>query len=127
MRVLLDTQALLWWLGDAPSLSLRARRTIANPANEVLVSAASAWEMAIKNQSGKLHAQALLDRLPEELSEQGFLTLPISVEHAVRAGALVEHHKDPFDRMLVAQAQAENLPVLSNDTVFERYGVRRIW
>ena len=127
MRVLIDTQVLLWWFGDDPALSAKARRTIAKADNEVLLSAASAWEMAIKNKSGKLDAQGLLDRLEIELEEEGFLTLPISLDHALRAGSLVLHHKDPFDRMLVAQAQAENLPILSNDVVLDRYGIRRIW
>ena len=126
MRVLIDTQVLLWWFRDDPALSAKARRTIAKADNEILVSAASGWEMAIKNKSGKLDAQELLDRLNIELDEQGFLVLPISLEHALRAGALVLH-KDPFDRMLVSQAQAENLPILSNDVVFDRYGIRRIW
>jgi PIN domain nuclease of toxin-antitoxin system len=125
--VLLDTQALLWWFADDDALSRKARRLIAKPDTDVLVSAASGWEMAIKQKSGKLEARAFLDRLPQELAEEGFLELPISLDHALRAGSLVEHHKDPFDRMLVAQAQAENLPILSNDAVFDSYGVRRIW
>ncbi|MBZ5568954.1 MAG: type II toxin-antitoxin system VapC family toxin [Acidobacteriia bacterium] len=127
MRLLLDTHALLWWLLDDPSLSAKARRAIATTDNEIFVSAASPWEMAIKNKRGKLDVQDLLDRLTQELEEEGFRVLPISIEHALRAGALVEHHRDPFDRMLVAQAQAEHLPILSNDAVFDRYGVRRIW
>jgi PIN domain nuclease of toxin-antitoxin system len=124
---LLDTQALFWWFDDVPAVSPRARRTIASPQNEVIVSAASAWELAIKTKIGKLNAQPLLDRFDEYLTEQGFLGLPITLGHAVRAGSLVAHHKDPFDRMLVAQAQAENLPLISNDPVFDSYGVRRIW
>ena len=127
VRVLLDTQALLWWFADDDALSRKARRLIAKPDTDVLVSAASGWEMAIKQKSGKLEARAFLDRLPQELAEEGFLELPISLDHALRAGSLVEHHKDPFDRMLVAQAQAENLPILSNEAVFDSYGVRRIW
>lgn len=127
MRVLLDTQALFCWFDSYPVLSPAARRTISSPRNEVIVSAASAWEMAIKTKIGKLKAQPLLDRLEEHLTEQGFLVLPITLGHAVRAGSLVEHHQDPFDRMLVAQAQAENLPIISNHPVFDRYGVRRIW
>jgi len=127
VRVLLDTQALFWWFGDFPAVSPKARRAIASSENEVIVSAASAWELAIKTKIGKLNAQPLLDRLDEHLTEQGFLALPITLEHAVRAGMLVQHHKDPFDRMLAAQAQAENLPIISNDPVFARYGVRRIW
>jgi PIN domain nuclease of toxin-antitoxin system len=125
--VLIDTHVLLWWLRDDPVLSPKARRTIARTQNELFVSAASGWEMAIKQKSGKLDAQDLLERLEIELAEEGFLVLPISLEHALRAGSLVLHHKDPFDRMLVSQAQAENLSILSNDVVFDRYGVQRIW
>ncbi len=127
VRLLLDTQALLWWFGDDPALSPKARRTIARADNEVMVSAASAWEIAIKNKSGKLDAQRLLDRFENEVMEEGFLGLPVTLGHAVRAGSLVEHHKDPFDRMLVAQALAENLPIISNDPIFDKYGVPRIW
>ena len=83
--------------------------------------------MAIKNKQGKLDIQDLLDRLPQEIEEEGFLVLPISIEHGLRAGALPEHHRDPFDRMLIAQAQAEHLPIVSNDTVFDSYGIKRIW
>ncbi len=127
MRVLLDTQALFLWFDNFPAVSREARRTIASGENEVVVSAASAWELAIKTKIGKLNAQPLLDRLDEYLAEQGFTALPITLEHAVRAGLLVPHHKDPFDRMLVAQAQAENLPIVSNDRVFDRYALSRIW
>ena len=127
MRVLLDTQALFWWFDNFPAVSPKARRAIANAGNEVIVSAASVWELAIKTKIGKLHAQPLLDRLEENLTEQGFRNLPITLEHAIRAGSLVEHHKDPFDRMLAAQAQAENLPIVSNDPIFDKYSVRRIW
>lgn len=127
MKALLDTHALLWWLSDDPSLPARARRAIAGTDNEILVSPVSPWEMAIKNKQGKLDIQDLLDRLPQEIEEEGFLVLPISIEHGLRAGALPEHHRDPFDRMLIAQAQAEHLPIVSNDTVFDSYGIKRIW
>jgi len=127
VRVLLDTQVLFLWFDNFPAVSPSARRTIANPENERIVSAASAWELAVKTKIGKLNAQPLLDRLEEYLTEQGFLALPITLDHAVRAGSLIQHHRDPFDRMLVAQAQAENLAIVSNDRVFDSYGVRRIW
>ncbi len=127
MKALLDTHALLWWLSDDPSLSARARRAITAADNEIFVSAASVWELAIKNKKGRLDVQDLLDRLPQEIEEEGFLVLPISIEHGLRAGALPEHHRDPFDRMLIAQAQAEHLPIVSNDTVFDSYGIKRIW
>jgi PIN domain nuclease of toxin-antitoxin system len=127
VKALLDTHALLWWLSDDPSLSARARRAITAADNEIFVSAASVWELAIKNKKGRLDVQDLLDRLPQEIEEEGFLVLPISIEHGLRAGALPEHHRDPFDRMLIAQAQAEHLPIVSNDTVFDSYGIKRIW
>ncbi len=125
--MLVDTQVLLWWFRDDAALSSKARRIISNTETEVFVSAVCAWEISIKTRSGKLEAGDLIDRLETELAEQGFTVLPISLAHALRAGSLVLHHKDPFDRMLVAQAQAENLPILSNDAAFDLYGVRRVW
>jgi PIN domain nuclease of toxin-antitoxin system len=127
VRLLLDTHALLWWFAGDPSLSAKAGRLIENADNELFVSAASAWEIAIKSHSGRLKAQPLLDGFEQQLSEKGIFPLPITLDHAVRAGALPLHHRDPFDRMLVAQAQAENLVILSNDASFGSYGVRRIW
>jgi PIN domain nuclease of toxin-antitoxin system len=127
VKALLDSHTLIWWFLDHPSLSDKARRAIAAADNAIFVSPASPWELAIKNKQGKLDIQDLLDRLPQELEDEGFLVLSISIEHALRAGALVEHHRDPFDRMLIAQAQAERLPIISNDSVFDRYGIRRIW
>ena len=127
VKALLDTHALLWWLQEHSSLSSKARRTIAAIENEVFVSIATAWEMAIKNRAGKLEISELLDGLEAKLVDEGMSVLPISLNHAVKAGGLPLHHKDPFDRMLVAQAQAENLSVISNDAIFEKYGVRRVW
>lgn len=127
MRALADTHALVWWLNRDPRLSSSAQRVISSSSNEVLISAAVAWELSIKNRSGKLNVQALLDRFEEAMDEQGFSLLPISVDHALRAGALPLHHSDPFDRMLVAQAQAERVAVLSADKAFDTYGIRRIW
>lgn len=127
MRLLLDTNALLWWFQDDHALSARARRSIASIDNQIVVSTAVGWEISIKSNSRKLEASGLLDDLEGKLSEEGMVTLPISMDHAVRAGKLPGYHKDPFDRMLVAQAQAENLSVISSDAIFERYGVKRIW
>lgn len=127
MKALLDTHALLWWLQEHSSLSSKARRTIGAIENQVFVSIATAWEMAIKNRAGKLEISELLDGLEAKLVDEGMSVLPISLNHAVKAGGLPLHHKDPFDRMLVAQAQAENLSVISNDAIFEKYGVRRVW
>jgi PIN domain nuclease of toxin-antitoxin system len=128
MRLLLDTHALLWWLADDPSLSAPARKLIGRPNNTVLVSAASAWEIGTKVRLGKLPgADDLAADFAGFLVRERFEQLPISVEHAIRAGLLPGPHKDPFDRMLAAQAQTENLPLVSNDVVFDTYNVRRLW
>lgn len=127
MRAIADTHALVWWLNRDPRLSGTAQKFISSSNNEILVSAASAWELSIKNRSGKLNAQSLLDRFEEAMEEQGFGLLPISIDHALRAGALPPHHSDPFDRMLVAQAQAEHVAVVSADKSFDAYAVRRLW
>ena len=128
MRILLDTHALLWWLSDDVALTRPARKTIADTRNTLIVSAASAWEIGTKVRLGKLPtADDLADDFSGQLERDGFELMAISAEHAVRAGLLPGPHKDPFDRMLIAQAQAENLPLISNETLFESYGIRRIW
>ncbi len=128
MRLLLDTHALLWWLAEDSSLPASARRAIANKNNTVVVSAASAWEIATKVRLGRLEAAAdLTSDLPGYLAQERFEGLPVSIEHGIRAGSLPGSHKDPFDRMLIAQAQAESLTIVSNEAVFDGYGVRRIW
>lgn len=128
MRVLFDTVALLWWFCDEPALPRSARETIADTGNTLLASAASAWELAIKFRLGKLEQAAdLVSDFPGRMKRDGFEVLSISVEHGIRAGLLPGRHKDPFDRMLVAQCQAENVPIISNDPVFDHYGVRRLW
>ena len=93
----------------------------------VLVSAASAWELAIKSRLGKFKSRELVDGLEEQILEEGFVALPISIEHALRAGALDSAHKDPFDRMLIAQAQVEGVSVISKDMAFDNFAVRRLW
>ena len=128
MRVLLDTHALLWWLSDDAALTRSARRTIADTKNTLIVSAASAWEIATKVRLGRLpSANDLAADFSGHLDRDGFELLAISAEHGIRAGLLPGPHKDPFDRMLIAQAQAENMPIITNETIFESYGVRRIW
>ena len=119
MRLLLDTHVLLWWLADNPALSKRARKLIANEP-EVFASAASAWEIAIKRALGKLEAP---EDLLAALEMSGIQRLAIDFEHAAVAGALPRHHDDPFDRMLVAQAQREGLTLLSSDARIAEYGV----
>ena len=128
MQALLDTHTLLWWLSADPALGNAARKIIAESSNAIFVSAASAWEIATKVRLGKLPTAAdLASDFTGHIERETFQTLAISAEHAVRAGLLPGAHKDPFDRMLIAQAQAEDMPILSNDAVFDAYGVRRIW
>jgi PIN domain nuclease of toxin-antitoxin system len=119
VRLLLDTHALLWWLADE-GLNASAREAIADPANLVAVSAASAWEISIKKSLGKLSAP---DDLEQQVQEGGFVALPISLAHGVAAGLLPRHHEDPFDRMLIAQATAEGLTIVTRDKRFADYGV----
>ncbi len=121
MRLLLDTHAWLWWLGDDQRLGRRARQALGNPRSEVYVSAASAWEIAIKVALGKL--RLVKADLEAEIAANGFLELPLRTRHALQAGRLAPVHDDPFDRMLVAQAQAEDLAVVTGDPIFGRYGV----
>ena len=128
MRALLDSHTLLWWILEDSSLSREARDAIADTGNTMLVSAASAWELAIKFRLGRLpDAADLVLNFSSEVENERFELLPVSAEHGIRAGLLPGPHKDPFDRMLIAQAQAENIPIITNERVFEAYGVRRLW
>ena len=127
MRLLLDTHALLWWVGDDARLPASVNPLLENGMAEVYVSAASAWEIAIKARSGKLDPGPLLPGFAAEIQRQGFMPLPITLNHAERAGLLAAVHSDPFDRMLIAQAQVENLRLVSNEQIFDRYGVVRVW
>lgn len=127
MRALLDTHTFLWWLDGDRRLAAAARDLIGKADNEILVSAASAWEICTKVRIGKLPgAKIVAATLPRCISSQGFEPLAITVVHAQRAGALPGPHRDPFDRMLIAQSQVENLPLVSNDRIFDPYGVVRL-
>lgn len=126
MSVLLDTQAFLWWVSDDGRLSRRARTTIA--ADRCYLSSASCWEMAIKASLGKLEIPRPIARfLQEQIEVNGFSLLPISLEHASGVAELPFHHRDPFDRLIAAQALDGELAVVSSDPIFKRYGVKRIW
>lgn len=127
MIALLDTHALRLWLDGADRLSASARVAIDSTSNSMVVSAVVPWELAIKTATRKFSSELLLSRWEEILDAQGFTELSIESAHAIRAGLLPLHHKDPFDRMLVAQAQATGWPIVSADPVFDHYGVRRIW
>jgi PIN domain nuclease of toxin-antitoxin system len=122
VRLLLDTNVLLWWLSDHSALPGRAREIIADPGNDLLVSSASVWEIAIKAGLGRIEIE--LNHLEEAILKSGFQPLLISFRHALGVSRLPNVHRDPFDRILVAQARAEKLRILSHDRVFERYGLR---
>ncbi len=128
MVALLDTHAFLWWIADSGRLSEAAWRAIADDTNNIVVSAASAWEIATKHRIGKLPtADTVAPDIPGVIADQGFGELPITVEDAARAGALPGLHRDPFDRMLIAQTLSRNLVLISIEPIFDRYGVRRLW
>ena len=126
--MLLDTHAVLWWFSGASQMSAPARKAISSDRNEILVSAASAWEISTKHRLGKLpDATPLAAELEARILDQGFLSLAITMRHAQAAGALPGPNRDPFDRMLVAQAMIEDLMIVSNEVQFDSYGVKRVW
>ena len=128
MRILLDTHAFLWWLAGSDRLSETARIAVAEPANAILVSAASAWEITTKHRLGRLPgADIVAGDVQACIEDQGFQQLPITVAHAERAGRLPGLHRDPCDRMLIAQSLAHDLPLVSIESLFDGYGIRRIW
>jgi PIN domain nuclease of toxin-antitoxin system len=128
VRLLLDTHTLLWFLENDPALSANARTAVQNPANHKLVSIATCWEMAIKAGLGKLRlTEPVAVLLGRELPANNFDLLDITLVHATAVEMLPRHHKDPFDRLLIAQAQIEGIPIVSVDAAFDPYGVTRIW
>ena len=128
MRVLLDTHVFLWWVEGDRALPARARAALADQDNECLISLASAWELAIKARLGKLKLALPVRRyVVEHMAANGFRMLDIRMAHIGRVETLDPHHGDPFDRLLVAQALEEKLPIVSADPVFRKYGVKRIW
>ncbi|MGH9359371.1 MAG: type II toxin-antitoxin system VapC family toxin [Terriglobia bacterium] len=128
MRLLLDTHAFIWWAGNDPSLTMPARTSIADTTNEIFLSAVSTWEMAIKIAIGKLVLAGPLDTfVSSQLSQYQFKPLPVTYDHTYRVGMLPQHHRDPFDRLLIAQAMVENLILLTCDPQFGSYGVQTLW
>lgn len=128
MRLLLDTHALYWWMVEERRLSLKARKAMQSRAAEIFVSPASAYEIAYKHRAGQLpKAGALVMNFDAEIAEEGFMPLPISMEHGRRAGELADEHGDPFDRMLAAQAICEGMAIVSNDEKLSALGAKRVW
>jgi PIN domain nuclease of toxin-antitoxin system len=128
VRFLLDTHTLIWWMTDDRRLSKSARALIAQRDNVSLVSAVSAWEIATKARLGRLPmATDLVRSFIADVARERMEILAVSAEHGIRAGSLLGPHQDPFDRMLIAQALAENVPIVSNDRAFDQYDVERLW
>ena len=127
-RLLLDTHAFLWWVNDAPELSAAARLSIADATNDCFLSLASCWEMAIKSRLGKLRLARPIERfVSEQLAANGFMLLNIELRHTAKIEKLPFHHRDPFDRLLIAQAITDKLTLVSTESVFADYGVKLLW
>ena|SRR3989338_3443563 len=128
MKALLDTHAFLWWITDNPMLSSHVRKIISDGRNELFFSAASGWEIAIKAQLGRIKIPDKPEIfISEQMIANAIQSLPIQISHAFHVYNLPSHHRDPFDRMLIAQAQLEGLPILTNDPQISRYPVKVIW
>jgi PIN domain nuclease of toxin-antitoxin system len=127
MKLLLDTHAFLWFIDDSPRLSAQAKALLESDV-ELMISAASLWEIAIKSSIGKLTlAQPYETFIPQQLEQNSIEILPVELEHISVVATLPFHHRDPFDRLLLAQAMVEQLPVVSADTVFDMYAIERLW
>jgi PIN domain nuclease of toxin-antitoxin system len=128
MKLLLDTHALLWWWSDDPALPESARAAIQDSGNEIFVSAASAWEVSTKSRLGKLPGyDEAIDQYCALMATNGFHHLSINERHAIRAGGFPQPHRDPFDRMIAAQAQIEDMMVVSRDPALAEFGCRLLW
>lgn len=128
MNLLLDTHAFLWFIAGSENLSASARQLIEDPRNQPYLSAASLWEMAIKLSLGKLYlARPFEELVPEQMTLNGIQFLPIEMDHLIPVVTLPFHHRDPFDRLLIAQAMVEQMPVVSGDSSFDAYSVRKLW
>lgn len=124
MRMLLDSHAFIWWVTDAPAMSVRARRTISDRANQALVSVGTLWELTIKRSLGKLHFPFDLETV---IKDEAFGVMGVTFAHLHALDSLPRLHRDPFDRLLIAQSLAERLPIVSGDRAFAAYGARLIW
>ena len=127
MKLLLDTHALLWFAADDPRLGRRARRAIESPEATLYVSIASVWEIAIKASVGRLTLSSSVERFIRDKLDEGYLLLPVEWSHAAAVERLPWHHRDPFDRLLAAQALAEDMSFVTRDPVFRKYGLRPVW
>jgi PIN domain nuclease of toxin-antitoxin system len=128
MRAIIDTHVFLWWISDHSQFSRAAKEFLRSSANEPLVSAASLWEMIVKHKKGLLHFPEPVDKfLAQQIAKNRFALLPIEGRHVLALANLPDHHRDPFDRLLVAQSQVENLPIVTADDNLKPYGVEILW
>lgn len=128
MKLLLDTQAFLWLIGDMPSASEKGKELFLDDKNNLYISLASIWEIAIKLSIGKLLLKQPLEKfLPAQLQENTIHLLEIHFSHIVKVAKLPFYHRDPFDRLIISQALTEKMPIISSDTAFDEYGVKRLW
>lgn len=128
MKALLDTHVFLWWVLDDERLTAFVRDFVANGKNELFLSSASCWEMMIKAKLGRLAFPEAPEKfIPDQMNQNKLTGLPIQIVHALHIHSLPEHHKDPFDRMLIAQAQVERMPIITNDSLLAAYDVKIIW
>jgi PIN domain nuclease of toxin-antitoxin system len=128
MKVLLDTHVFIWWVIDDPQLSDTARAVISDPANTIYLSVVSAWEIIIKERTGKLSLpEPAQTYVPSRLNSNGFVSLTVELTHVLQIASLPDHHRDPFDRLLIAQSQIEQVPILTVDRLIGQYAVTVIW
>jgi len=127
MRILLDTHAFIWFAEDDDQLHSNIKRAIEKSANDIFLSIASIWEMAIKIQLNKLKISKSIEEVIELATSNGFEILPILPEHIIKLTTLAFHHRDPFDRIIIAQGLDENFRIVSKDSIFDEYGVKRLW
>jgi PIN domain nuclease of toxin-antitoxin system len=127
MKILLDTHAFIWFVEDSPQLAGNAKQIIEKTSNDIYLSIASIWEIAIKMQLKKLYIDKTIEEIIDLVIQNGFQLLPILPEHIIRLTTLEFHHRDPFDRIIIAQGLVENQEIVSGDIVFDHYGIKRIW
>ncbi|HIC70216.1 MAG TPA: type II toxin-antitoxin system VapC family toxin [Candidatus Latescibacteria bacterium] len=128
MTFLMDTHVFLWWVTDQPGVSQTAHDAITNPGNRLLLSAASGWEIAIKSALGRLELPASPSKfVPDQMQQNDFEVLPVRMYHALEVHALPAHHRDPFDRLLIAQSRSEGAPLISGDRALAAYDVDVVW
>jgi len=127
MKLLLDTQAFIWFVDNDDRLPNKKKQQIDNINNTILISIASLWEIGIKISLGKLEVSEPIERIVELIADNGFEILPILPEHIIKISRLEFHHRDPFDRIIVTQGLNEKIQIVSNDGIFDKYGVTRIW